>query len=96
MRIKDYVLQSVEIIQNGEIDQDQLEYAKKIGRWFNTKDKPRTIDDVSIEIDKSFIMLCRLMEEKGSICPEKYTVIQYYGKLNYIQKEVESWNSQSK
>ncbi len=90
LHVKAYLDNACAIIQDGEIDNDQLEYTEKIGRWFITKDKPKDPLDSCIEIDRGFIMLCRMMEDKGTAFPEKYSVIQYYGKLNYIQKEIQS------
>lgn len=67
---------------------EDIENWEKSLRGLTTKDKAKKAEDVVLEIERGFILLCSLMEEKGSKDPKDYTVIQYYGKLDYINNQV--------
>ena len=72
-------------------DEWEVEKLNHISNWFLVKDEPKKISGA--EIDKNFYSLCSLMEENGSINPSQYSVIQFYAKLDYINKKIERENS---
>jgi hypothetical protein len=71
-------------------DDWQVQQIQKKANWFLVKDIPNKFD--SADIDKNFYSLCSLMEENGSSSPTSYSVIQFYSKLDYINKKIEREN----
>lgn len=87
-RIKMYLLELAEELQ--KVDPD-LEAIKKQLTWFQTYNRPMNFrsnesDNVMLEVDRNFAAMCSMMENNGSTNPHEYTVIQFYAKLDYLNR----------
>lgn len=78
----DYIISLSQVNANDEWEMKELDHKSN---WFLTKDEPTKFDPS--DIDKNFYTLCSLMEDNGSSNPHNYTVVQFYSKLDYINKK---------
>lgn len=85
--MKDYVISMSYTNFDDDWEVEQLHHKSN---WFLTKDNSKILD--SSEMDRNFYSLCGLMEESGSHKPYEYSVIQFYAKLDYINKKIEREN----
>lgn len=53
-------------------------------------------DNVLIVWDRNFSEMCSLMEKNGSLLPDKYSVISFYAKIDFLKKEVKRLDSQNR
>lgn len=85
-KMKDYITSLAYVNYHDEWEMEQLDHKSN---WFLVKDIPGVLN--SVDLDKNFYTLCSLMEDNGaSINPSKYTVIQFYSKLDYINNKHKS------
>ena len=81
-RVKRYILLACSTYEGMEItDEERLEL-RSLKNWFLTKDKASKSDYSGIEIERNFISLLSLLEMDMNV-----TVVQFYGKLDYLNKK---------
>jgi hypothetical protein len=93
-RVKNYVLMVTEIYQKEEPTEEDINMLEKEQRWFITNDgaknfKGDDVNNVASEIERNFYSLCSVMEQNHSINPRQYTVAQFYGKIDYLNKQAQ-------
>lgn len=90
-KIKKYILVVAESYSN--LEPENLDDVKHAYNWFLTDggSKNFRVDDKEncvIQIEKQFHSLCSVMEQNNVVNPEKCTVLQFYGKIYYINKQL--------
>ena len=74
-------------------DLDEIERQK---RYFITNGTAKSSVELSLDVSRNFIILCSIMEENGSANPFEYSVIQFYGKLDYLNKQTQKENESNR
>jgi len=79
-------------------EEPNIEDIKKQLLWFQTNTKPLNFrstdeDNVLVVMDRYFASTCSAMENNGSMNPHKYTCMQFYAKLDYLQKSTANLNT---
>jgi len=93
-RIKAYVIQLGEYLSKGEECQEIYAKIAAIYNSLQTDNSPNVFNHESEEciltqLDKNFVSMCCAMENNGSANPQKYTVIEFYAKLDYLKRSAE-------
>jgi len=76
---------------------ESQEIADKIAAMYNalqTDNSPYVFSQekeecILTQLDKNFVSMCCAMENNGSAHPQKYTVIEFYAKLEYLKRSAE-------
>ena len=91
-KLRIYVLEMCDTLTDGEIDEYRAR--ELYDRWLSlvTPGKPLNFtssdpENVLTGMDRLFVETCAQMEKNGSTNPEKYTVVQFWAKIDFIQKE---------
>lgn len=92
--MKGYILNLASVYSLDEPDEREVERLQHDYNWFLINEGAKNFDDndvenIIVQIEKNFIALCSVMEENGSVNPHKYTVIQFYGKLSYLNSQAQ-------
>ncbi len=94
-RMKGYILSVADCYANLDPSEEDKETLKHQYNWFLVDGGAKNFrgdsdENIVVLIDKNFINACSEMEDNGSINPHKYTVIQFYGKWDYLSKQDKS------
>lgn len=94
-RIKDYIIQLGEYLSSGKESQEIYSKIAAIYNALQTDNSPNVFnheseDCILTQLDKNFVSMCCAMENNGSSNPQKYTVIEFYAKLDYLKKSADA------
>lgn len=98
-RLKIYVLELCEVLSEDIADEYRLAILSEQWALLITPSKPLNFtssdpENVLTQMDRHFTEMCSLMEKNGSTDPAKYSVIQFYAKIDFIHKELKRHHGQ--
>lgn len=100
-KMKSYILNLCYAYMEDKIDEDEVEQLKHDYNWFSTNESPKSFrendpENILITIEKNFFTLCSVMEENGTANPQSYSVIRFYGKLDYLNSQYQKQDAATK
>jgi len=91
-KMKAYILNCAGTYYSEKVNPKSVEELQHDYNWFLTNEGTKIYDEndpenVIVKLDKNFIDLCSIMEENNTANPRLYSVIQFYGKLDYLNSK---------